>query len=43
MDVGAEVFWMPVTTGGGDRIQTTHLDALVQVRPWSSTGFFVRG
>ncbi len=42
MDVGAEVFWMPVNTAQG-RILTTHLDAVAQFRPWASQGFFVKG
>ena len=43
LDVGAEVFWMPVTTTIGDRIRTTHLDAVAQFRPWASNGFFIKG
>lgn len=42
MDVGAEVFWMPVDTSDG-RIRTTHVDAVAQFRPWASQGFFVKG
>jgi hypothetical protein len=42
MDVGAEVFWMPVDTAEG-RIRTTHLDAVAQFRPWASQGFFLKG
>jgi hypothetical protein len=42
MDVGAEVFWMPVDTASG-RIRTTHVDAVAQFRPWQSSGFFVKG
>ena len=42
MDVGAEIFWMPVNTAEG-RIRTTHLDAVAQFRPWASQGFFVKG
>jgi hypothetical protein len=42
MDVGAEVFWMPVDTADG-RIRTTHIDAVAQFRPWGSQGFFVKG
>ena len=42
MDVGGEVFWMPVDTDDG-RIRTTHLDAVAQFRPWASQGFFVKG
>jgi hypothetical protein len=42
MDVGAEVFWMPVDTADG-RVNTTHIDAVTQFRPWASQGFFVKG
>ena len=42
MDVGGEVFWMPVDTAEG-RIRTTHLDAVAQFRPWASQGFFLKG
>jgi hypothetical protein len=42
MDVGGEVFWMPVDSVDG-RIRTTHLDAIAQFRPWASQGFFVKG
>ena len=42
MDVGAEVYWMPMETSEGT-IRTTHIDAVVQFRPWASKGFFVKG
>jgi len=42
MDVGAEVFWMPMNTSGG-HIRVTHFDAVAQFRPWRSQGFFVKG
>ena len=42
MDVGGEVFWMPVDTPEG-QLHTTHLDAVAQFRPWASQGFFVKG
>ena len=42
MDVGAEVFWMPIETSQGT-IKTTHLDAVALFRPWASKGFFVKG
>jgi hypothetical protein len=42
MDVGSEVFWMPVDTPQGE-IRTTHLDAVAQFRPWESHGFFLKG
>ena len=42
MDVGIEVFWMPIDTSQG-RVNTTHLDAVAQFRPWASKGFFVKG
>jgi hypothetical protein len=42
MDVGGELFWMPVNTVDG-RIRSTHLDAIAQFRPWASQGFFLKG
>jgi hypothetical protein len=42
MDVGAEVFWVPMDTTQGT-IKTTHLDAVAQFRPWASQGFFLKG
>jgi hypothetical protein len=42
MDVGGELFWMPVDTAEG-RIRTTHLDAVAQYRPWATRGFFLKG
>ncbi len=42
MDVGVELFWMPVDAEGA-RIRTTHIDAVAQFRPWSSKGFFLKG
>jgi hypothetical protein len=42
MDVGAEVFWMPIDVDG-ERAHVTHLDAIAQFRPWASHGFFVKG
>jgi Outer membrane protein beta-barrel domain len=42
MDVGAEVFWMPIETSEGN-IRTTHFDAVAQFRPWASKGFFLKG
>jgi hypothetical protein len=42
MDVGAEVFWMPVDVAHG-QIRTTHLDAVAQFRPWAAQGFFLKG
>lgn len=42
MDVGAELFWMPVDTEDG-RVRTTHVDAVAQFRPWMSHGFFIKG
>lgn len=43
MDVGGEVLWAPATTESGDRIRTTHVDAVAQFRPWESKGFFIKG
>ena len=42
MDVGGEVFWMPVDTADG-RVRTTHIDAVAQFRPWTTHGFFIKG
>lgn len=42
MDVGAEVFWMPVDTADG-RVRTTQINAVAQFRPWASQGFFLKG
>ena len=42
MDVGAEVYWMPIETSQGT-IRTTHFDAVAQFRPWASQGFFLIG
>jgi hypothetical protein len=42
MDVGAEVFWVPMNTADG-RIRTTHIDGVAQFRPWASQGFFLKG
>ncbi len=43
MDVGAEVSWVPATTGDGTPVRTTFLLATAQFRPWDTQGFFVRG
>lgn len=42
LDVGAELFWVPVETASG-RARMTHIDAVAQFRPWRSQGFFVKG
>jgi hypothetical protein len=42
MDVGGEVFWLPVDTEDG-RVRSTHIDAVAQFRPWASQGFFLKG
>lgn len=42
MDVGGELFWVPMDTAEG-QIRTTHIDAVAQFRPWGSQGFFVKG
>jgi hypothetical protein len=42
MNVGGEVFWVPMQTESGT-LRTTHLDAVAQFRPWSTRGFFVKG
>jgi hypothetical protein len=43
MDVGAEVFWVPIGTAAQGTIRTTHFDAVAQFRPWVSRGFFMKG
>ena len=40
MDVGAEVFWMPMTTAAAS---ARRIDAVAQFRPWASQGFFLKG
>ena len=42
MDVGAEIFWVPLETASGT-IRTTHIDAVAQFRPWQTHGFFLKG
>ena len=42
MDVGVEVYWMPIDTSQGN-IRTTHIDAVAQFRPWQTRGFFFKG
>ena len=42
MDVGGEVFWLPMDTEDG-RVRSTHVDAVAQFRPWASQGFFLKG
>jgi hypothetical protein len=42
MDVGAELFWVPIETASG-YMKATHINAVAQFRPWSSQGFFVKG
>lgn len=42
MDIGMEVFWVPMETGSGT-IRTTHFDAVAQFRPWQTRGFFFKG
>jgi hypothetical protein len=42
MDVGLEVYWMPVESSEGT-VRATHVDAVAQFRPWASHGFFLKG
>ena len=42
MDIGAEIFWVPIDTEQG-KLRTTHIDAIAQFRPWTSHGFFIKG
>ena len=41
VDLGAEVFWIPVDTPQG-QIKVTHIDGVVQFRPWTSRGLFLK-
>ena len=41
VDIGAEVFWIPMDTPQG-QINVTHIDGVVQFRPWASQGFSSR-
>src|SRR5262245_21176297 len=40
-DLGVELFWLPVETQVG-RAHVSHIDAVVQVRPWQAQGFFIK-
>ena len=42
MDIGMEVFWVPMETDSGT-IRSTHIDAIAQFRPWQTRGFFFKG
>lgn len=42
MDVGAEIFWVPMETESGST-RSTHFDAVAQFRPWRTQGFFLKG
>ena len=42
MDIGGEVFWVPLETASGT-LNTTHLDMVAQFRPWQTKGFFFKG
>jgi len=42
LDVGAEVFWTEWTNDSG-HIYGTAFDAIAQLRPWQSKGFFLNG
>ena len=41
VDLGGEVFWIPVDTPQG-QIKVTHIDGVVQFRPWTSRGLFLK-
>ena len=41
-DIGGEILWVPVDTPQG-QIRSTHFDAIAQVRPWATRGFFLKG
>ena len=42
-DVGGELLWTTATSATGDRVKTTFIVAVGQFRPWTSSGFFIRG
>jgi hypothetical protein len=42
MNVGAEIFWVPLETASGS-LNATHIDAVAQFRPWRTHGFFLKG
>jgi len=42
MDIGMELFWVPMETDSGT-IRSTHIDAVAQFRPWQTRGFFFKG
>ena len=41
-DIGGEILWVPVETQSG-QLRATHFDAIAQVRPWATRGFFLKG
>jgi hypothetical protein len=41
-NLGAEVFWVPVTLTTGDRIRVTFLMAAADFRPWQTHGFVLK-
>jgi len=41
-DFGAEVFWVPAKSLSNEPIRTTYLMGTFQLRPWRSSGFFLR-
>ncbi len=41
-NVGAEVFWVPARSASNEPIRTTYVMGTFQLRPWQSSGFFVR-
>ncbi len=42
-DVGGEYLFVPATLTTGDDLRISFLMAVVQVRPWQSKGFFLKG
>ena len=42
MDAGVELFWTGMDTASG-QLRATRIDAVAQFRPWSSSGFFIKG
>ncbi|HEY0873578.1 MAG TPA: hypothetical protein VGD94_08905 [Vicinamibacterales bacterium] len=42
-DIGGEVVWVPLHLATGDSVRSTLVTAAVQVRPWRTRGFFLKG
>ena len=42
MDAGLELYWVPLKVNDEDPIQTTFILGVVQMRPWTDHGLFLR-